>query len=100
MNIDEFMDAISEQNFSRKEINVIGRLAVILGIANTLDAAHKQKFETIRVNIKDQEFRITVNSLADGILEKQFIQKYEEFFESMFGYRLVLREKNQRFLTI
>ncbi|MEE1312679.1 MAG: hypothetical protein UHS41_02855 [Lachnospiraceae bacterium] len=100
MNYEEFMDAINGQGLGRKEMCLIGKLAVILGIANTMDAAHVQKFQTVRTNIKNGEFRITVNSLSDGILEKQFIKRYEEFFEAMFGYSLLLREKNQRFLTL
>ena len=97
---DSFMEEVGDVNYSRKEMGTIGKLAVILGIANTLDAAHIQKFETIRTNIKDSEFRITVNSLSEGVLEKLFMKRHEEFFESMFGYTLVLREKNQRFVTL
>lgn len=100
MNMDEFLDAIDGQGLSRKETTLIGKLTVILGIANTLDAAHRQKFESIKTNVKNDEFRITVNSLSEGVLEKQFMERYEEFFESMFGYKLILREKNQRFTTL
>lgn len=100
MSYEEFMKTISRQGFTNREITLIGKLSVILGIANTMDTGHIQKFETVRTNIKDDEFRITVNSLSNGVLEKQFMERYVEFFESMFGYSLVLREKNQRFLTI
>ena len=100
MSYPQFLESVKNQGFSRKEINVIARMAVILGIANTIDAAHKQKFDSIKATIHAEEFRITVNSLENGILEKQFMQKYQEFFEILFGYRLILREKNQRFRTI
>lgn len=100
MSYEDFLDTIGAQNFSREEMNLIGRLSILLGVANTLDVAHCQKFDTIRVNIKGDEVRITVNSLSDGVLEKNFIETRKEFFESMFGYKLVLREKNQRYVTL
>ena len=89
MNMDEFLDAIDGQGLGRKETSLIGKLTVILGIANTLDAAHRQKFESMKTNVKNDEFRITVNSLSEGVLEKQFMERYEEFFESMYGYKLI-----------
>ena len=89
-----------EQHFSPAEMNRIGKLSIILGVANTLDVAHCQKFDMIRVNIKEDELRITVNSLSDGVLEKNFLEARKEYFESMFGYQLVLREKNQRYVTL
>lgn len=100
MNYEEFMESVNRQGLTNSEMSLIGKLTVILGIANALDTGHIQKFETIRTNIKKDEFRITVNSLSNGVLEKQFMERYVEFFEAMFGYSLVLREKNQRFVTI
>ena len=100
MDFDEFIEAIENQELAESDAAMVGKMTVILGIANTLDAAHRQKFETIKTNVKNQEFRITVNSLSEGVLEKQFMERYQEFFEAMFGYKLILREKNQRFLTL
>ncbi len=100
MDYDTFMDYIGGQDYTRQEKVTIGKLAVLLGIANIIDVAHCQKFDTVKTAIRDEEFRITVNSLSDGILEKNFIKRYDEFFEAMYGYKLVLREKNQRFNTL
>lgn len=100
MSYEDFIDTIMEQHFSSAEMNRIGKLSIILGVANTLDVAHCQKFDMIRVNIKGDELRITVNSLSDGVLEKNFLEARKEYFEAMFGYQLVLREKNQRYVTL
>ncbi|MCQ2491551.1 MAG: HD domain-containing protein [Lachnospiraceae bacterium] len=100
MDYHKFVEYISEEDFNRQEKVIIGKLTILLGIANTLDVAHCQKFQTVKTQIRDEEFRITVNTLSDGILEKSFIKRHDEFFEAMYGYKLVLREKNQRFNTL
>ncbi len=85
---EKLADRIDQQSYL-----VVAKLSAILRIANALDQSHKQKFENIRIAIKDRELVITVESLEDISLEQALFVSKTAYFEDVFSMKLVLKEK-------
>lgn len=71
----------------------IAKLTAILRLANAMDRSHKQKIKTIKVQLKDKELLVTVESDQDITLEKYTFSKKADFFEEVFGVKPVIRQK-------
>lgn len=82
---------ISSQQYLR-----ITKLAAILRVANGLDRSHKQKFKDIKVNIKDREFIITVNTDKDITLEIGLLRERARFFEDVFYLKPVIKKQKEK----
>lgn len=74
---------------------VIAKLAAILRLANAMDRSHYQKVKGIKTVLKDRELQMVVDSSQDISLELGLLKDKVEFFEEVFGVRLVLRRKGR-----
>ena len=91
-----YASGTSISGISREDYLVIAKLTAILRIANGLDRSHRQKFENIRVQVKDSELEILVRTDQDITLEKGMFGKRAAFFEEIYGIRPVIRKKNPK----
>ncbi|MDO4649319.1 MAG: HD domain-containing protein [Eubacteriales bacterium] len=80
----------------REKYLLIAKLTAILRIANALDRSHYQKVQGMKIAMKDRQLMITVNSSQDLSLELGLLKDKVDFFEEVFGIKLILkRRKNQ-----
>ena len=93
------MDIISYEEFAessalnREQYIKVCKLAAILRVSNAMDRSHKQKIQELRVNLKDTQMILTVDTLEDITLEQGLLREKAEFFEDVFGITPVLRRK-------
>ena len=89
-----YYDIVSQGSKLDKEAYLkIAKLTAILKLANGLDRTHKQKFKDIKVNLKDHDLVITVNTNEDITLEKGLLGNRSDFFEEVFSIRPVIKQK-------
>lgn len=69
------------------------KLTALFSLANGMDKSHKQKIDTIRVAITEQEMKIIADTIYDITLEQSAVDEKADFFEEIFGIRPVLRQK-------
>lgn len=69
------------------------KMAAMLRLCNSMDRSHKQKIENIRITIKDQELKITADTIYDLTLEQGTVKARAHMFEEIFGLVPVLRQK-------
>lgn len=72
---------------------IVAKLSAVLRVANALDQSHKQKFQDIRIAVKDRNLIITVESLEDISLEQALFETKTAYFENVFSMKPVLKEK-------
>lgn len=58
-------------------------------------AAINQKVEALRVVLKDRELQMIIDSSRDISLELGLLRDKVQFFEEVFGIRLVLKRKRR-----
>ena len=78
---------------SREQYLVIVKLTAILRLVNAMDRSHKQKFDDVKISLKDGELLILVNTQEDITLEKGLFPEKAEFFEEVFHIHPVIRQK-------
>ena len=71
------------------------KLAAILRLANAMDRSHYQKVKGLKAELKGRELRLTIDSDRDISLELGLLKDKVEFFEEVYGIRLVLRRKKR-----
>ena len=71
----------------------VTKLLAILRVANALDRSHKQKLKDFKVDLKDGSLSITVKTNEDITLEKGSLKEKAEFFEEVFGVKLLLKQR-------
>ena len=71
----------------------MAKLTAILRLANGLDRSHKQKFKNIKVQLRENELILTVDTKEDITLEKGLFTNRAQFFEEVFNVRPVIRQK-------
>ena len=69
------------------------KLVAILRVANALDRSHKQKFEQVRLTLKDAQLEIVVDTSEDITLEKGLFPPKADYFEEVFHVRPLIRKK-------
>ena len=74
---------------------MIAKLAAILRLANAMDRSHYQKVKGLKAVLKDRELALVIDSDQDISLELGLLKDKVEFFEEVFGIRLVLRRKRK-----
>ena len=79
----------------RDQYLMIARLAAILRLANAMDRSHYQKVEGIKAVLKDRVLELTLDSTMDLSLELGLLKDKVDFFEEVFGIRLILRRKKK-----
>lgn len=72
---------------------VVAKLSAILRVANALDQSHKQKFQDIKIAVKDRNLVITVESIEDISLEQALFEAKTAYFENVFSMKPILKEK-------
>ncbi|MDO5411139.1 MAG: exopolyphosphatase [Lachnospiraceae bacterium] len=73
--------------------NIIAKLTAILKIAGILDRSHRQKINTIRCTIKDNQLILVTDAVMDITLEQNLVSSRADFFEEVYGIRPVLRRR-------
>ncbi len=86
-------EEILEQRLRPEDYLVIVKLVAILRVANALDRSHKQKFEQVRLTLKDARLEIVVDTSEDITLEKGLFPPKADYFEEVFHVRPVIRKK-------
>ena len=71
----------------------VAKLSAILRVANALDQSHKQKFNNIRISLKERELSIIVETLEDISLEQALFETKTAYFDKVFSIKPVLKEK-------
>ena len=72
---------------------IVAKLSAILRVANALDQSHKQKFQNVRMTVKNREFIVTVDAFYDMSLEQMLFETKTAYFESNYSMKPVLRQK-------
>ena len=84
-----YSEIAGEVGMDRSVYLLIAKLTAILRIANAMDRSHYQKVK------KDRTLLLTVDSEQDISLELGLLMDKVEFFEEVFGIRLVFRRKRK-----
>ncbi|MDO4522278.1 MAG: exopolyphosphatase [Eubacteriales bacterium] len=88
-----YEDTVNCLGMNPEEYLLIMKLTAILRVANALDRSHKQKFDAVRLSIKERELIIQVDTREDITLERGLFPPKAEFFEEVFHIRPVIRQK-------
>lgn len=78
-----------------KNYLLIVKLTAILRLANAMDRSHSQKVQGLKAVLKDRELHMVIDASQDVSLELGLLKEKVEFFEKIFGIRLVLRRKKK-----
>ena len=78
---------------NHKISNVIAKLVAIMRVGNALDKSHKQKFDHVKITLKDRQLLIVTETSEDISLEQSTFEKRSYFFEEVFGIKPVLKRK-------
>lgn len=84
-----------ESGVDRERYLMIAKLAAILRLANAMDRSHYQKVKGLKTVLKERVLQLVVDSEQDISLELGLLKDKVEFFEEVFGIRLVLRRKRR-----
>lgn len=90
---DYYGDLAKWSEIDRKSYLTIVKLTAILRVANGLDRSHKQKFQNIKVTLKEGVLLISVDIPDDITLEKGLFGSKADFFEEVFSIRPVIKQK-------
>ena len=89
-----YYDVVANSSkLDKKAYLTIAKLTAILKLANGLDRSHKQKFNDIKIALKNHDLMITVNTNEDITLEKGLLQERADFFEEVFSVRPIIKQK-------
>ena len=84
-----------ETSMNRGNYLLTAKLTAILRLANAMDRSHYQKVKALNVTLKDRILYLVVDSARDVSLELGLLKDKKEFFEEVFGIRLVMRRKEE-----
>ncbi len=79
----------------RNRYLLVAKLTAILRLANAMDRSHYQKVVGLKAVLKERELQLVIDSTRDISLELGLLKDKVEFFEEVFGIRLVLRRKRK-----
>lgn len=79
----------------RNRYLLVAKLTAILRLANAMDRSHYQKVQGLKAVLKDRELHLVIDSSRDISLEMGLLKDKVEFFEEVFGIRLILRRKRK-----
>lgn len=71
------------------------KLTAILRIANVMDRSHRQKIKKVSVALKGKELIIRADTIYDITLEQSTLEAKSHFFEEIYGFKPVLRQKRR-----
>lgn len=81
-----------ETDLDRSEYLTVAKLAAILRVANACDRSHKQKFENVKVSLKDKELIIRWIRRRTHAGERTF-HRESSLFEEVFSIRTSIHQK-------
>lgn len=84
------MEDANFNKLSSKNKVIVGKLAAILRLANSLDKSHKQKIEILSVEQKNKELIIRGKYTTNCLLETWTFRRKAEFFKEVFGVTPIL----------
>ena len=87
-NSSSYVEGISYEDYLR-----IAKLTAIMRVANGLDRTHKQKFKDFKIQVKNRELIINIDTRSDITLEKGLFKNRAEFFCEVFGIMPVIKQK-------
>lgn len=91
-----YYDALKQElGVDRQCYLLIAKLAAILRLANAMDRSHYQKVSGLKAVLKDRELQMVIDYNKDISLELGLLKDKVEFFEEVFGVRLILRRKRK-----
>ncbi len=98
LSVQEFLDLdkILMLNIYGEDKLTVAKLTVLLRIANSLDRAHAQKVENLKVSIKGKDVSVIVESDSNMVLEKWAFNQNKELFNQIFGINIKLTVKPKR----
>ncbi len=76
-------------------IMMIAKLTALLRLADALDRGHHGDFKSVRFSVKEKELVALTESQEDITVERMSVNSVEEFFEEIFGLKIVLRQKKR-----
>lgn len=82
-------------SLDRKNYIKMLKLTAILRIVNGMDRSHKQKIRKINVSLKDKTLIIRADTIYDITLEQGIMDNKSHFFEEIYGFRPVLRQRRR-----
>lgn len=74
----------------RTERLTILKLTAILRVADALDRAHTQRISDFAISFTNDTMTMTTNGTHHNVLEKLAVTEKSDFFESVFGYKVIL----------
>ena len=83
-------DSEQFQNLPRTERMIILKLTAILRVADALDRGHGQKLSDISFNLSNDALTIKTKNHQNISLERLAILQKGDFFESVFGLKIIL----------
>ena len=85
--------AVQDSYFWREEYLKVAKLSAILRLVNSLDRAHRQKFDNISMKRKGKDLIIVVESNQDITLEISLFDKKARYFSEIIGVVPQLRQR-------
>ncbi len=82
-------------DLDRGSYMTITKLTAILRLANGLDRSHKQKFDDMKISVRDERLLIQAKSGVDITLEKGLFTSRSDFFEEVLGLKPVIRQSER-----
>lgn len=90
----EYYETMGKLSTLDKEAYVkVAKLTAILRLANGLDRSHKQKFRDVKIQLKEDELLLLVDTDEDITLEKGLFGARADFFEEVYSIRPVIKRK-------
>lgn len=83
-------DSESFQNLPRAERMTILKLTAIIRVADALDRSHSQKLNDLSFHISNDTLTIKTKNHQNISLEKVALSQKGDFFESIFGLKIIL----------
>lgn len=91
----DYEELASYSTLTRSEYLTVTKLAAILRVVNALDRSHKQKFENVKISLKERELIIQADTQEDITLERGLFPEKAAFFEEVFHVRPVIHQKKR-----
>ncbi len=79
----------------RKDYIKMLKLTAILRIANGMDRSRRQKISSVKVDFKGREMIVRADTIYDITLEQNTMEVNGGFFEKIYGFKPVLRQKRR-----
>lgn len=81
--------------FDKQSYILLEKITAILRVANALDRSHRQKFKKLKIELKEKELILLVDTIDNILLEKGLFKEKAEFFEEVFSVKPVIKQKKK-----